>query len=149
MGATIARRTVLSAGIGAAGVAALASAPPALAAAAPLTSAAGVAGPTTPVGASIAPLRSHYLGLVGQAFTASSELGIDVTLVLDAIADVAPGRDVGAEDRFNLLFTAPARFTEGIYTVAHPGAPTQRFFASPYGPDSSGNTVQALVYRAA
>lgn len=140
------RRTALTAGLGTAGVAALA-----------------VTAHADSVGSTIStlvesfnrpaiPARSAFASSVGEVFTATPvgatarQSRLSVTLA--SIEDLDPAPIADDEDRFNLLFASndPA-FEPGIYRFTRAGVPMTELFVSPVNADDETRKLQALINR--
>ena len=136
----VSRRTVIAAGLGVAGIAALGAVAGTLSG--PSGGIAGNAAPTEPL-----LRRSRFAPLVGTQFTAEAGGG-RFELTLAAVDDLAPMRVRADEDRFNLLFvTTEDEPPEGIYTLRHPDAEDVTLFISAVGPEGASRRLQALVDR--
>lgn len=141
----ISRRAVMALGAGTVGSIAIAtlSAPPALGAPAPL----GTTVPAfTPSPAAGPPVRSHFIGHIGETFLATTDAG-STPLILADVLDLTHAA-ANDENRFSLVFTAPAgaERTAAIYTITHPAAPAASLYLSPIG-DPELRELQALVNR--
>lgn len=140
---TLSRRTVVAAGIGTAGVAALGITVASLSTRPSTGSRA--AGPAA--GADL--VRSRFTPLVGTAFVAAAGAS-EHRLVLDTVDDLASATTPDEEARFNLLFTHDGELPEqGIYTLRHPDTADTVLFLSPVGPEGQNLRIQALVDRSA
>jgi hypothetical protein len=138
----VSRRAVLTAGLGAVGLGALALA-------APSTIAFAETSVDDAHGASGLPVRSHFVSSIGKAFTATTATGTFV-LTLTGIHDLVPSTVADDENRFNLVFTTEhLGFTEGIVTLRRTGVPTSTLFVSSIGHVTATQSLQALVNRQA
>jgi hypothetical protein len=144
----LSRRTAVLAGAAGAGIAAVAlatQAAPALG----RSSAGGLLTASDPfaIGAGSVPLRSHFLPALGETFEAvDGERSIELTLT--AIEDLTPVLKADDENRFNLIFSAPAAHAhEGIFTLRRTGTATTTLFLSPIGTSDATQPLQAIVNR--
>lgn len=93
------------------------------------------------------PLRSQYLKAIGRPFTARHG-GRHYQVRLTHIDDVAGAKHTMRDHSFNLIFNAPARMPEGVYTFSRPGVPAHALFVSRIGTTKRGRaTMQALINR--
>ncbi len=142
----VSRRTVMTAGLGGLGFAAVAIATQ--------TGPAFASSPSTArvnpnaLEAGVDPTRSLYLPAVGETFRGSDGTRT-IDLTLTAVEDLASA-EPGDEGRFSLLFTTLGFLAgDGIYTLRHTGIPTTTLFLTPIGPRGANRTLQAIVNRTA